>query len=435
MSLFEPNNLSVSKARGRRLLEYSFPKQTFPMTVSLTPGRERALLFTLAGIQFSHIVDFMMMMPLGPFITGGFGIGPAQFGLLVSAYTFSAGLSGVLATTYIDRFDRKRLVLVLYFLFAVFTALCGWSSGFAGLMAARIGAGFFGGVLSALAQTIVADVIPFERRGRAMGVVMTSFALGTVAGVPTALLLANQFGWHFPFYAVAGFSLVLWALAGWLLPPLNHHVHAVRSQSVLAVLSQTLKDDNHQRGLLLSAGMMFSSFCVIPYITLYYQGNGILTADQLPAIYLCGGVATLFSSRWFGGLADRVGKLKMLRVMLLVSIVPLMTTTLMQPWGLVPALAISTLFFVAMNGRMVPAMAVLSSAANPQMRGTFMTLNGSVQSLAMGLASVVGGLLVTQQPDGHLTHYWLAGLVGVAATLVTHWLAGRVRMHTQPVSR
>ncbi|MEY2780850.1 MAG: Purine efflux pump PbuE [Pseudomonadota bacterium] len=405
------------------------------MSASLTLGRERALLFTLAGIQFSHIVDFMMMMPLGPFITSGFGIGPAEFGILVSAYTFSAGASGVLAATYIDRFDRKRLMLVLYALFAVFTALCGWSSSMAGLMAARVGAGFFGGVLSALSQTIVADVIPFERRGRAMGVVMTSFAVGTVMGVPSALFLANHWGWHSPFFAVAGVSLLLLALAAWLMPALNHHVQAVREQSVTKVLKRTLADRNHQRALLMSAGMMFSSFCVIPYITLYYQGNGILTSAQLPLLYLCGGLATLITSRWVGALADRMGKLKMLRVMLLVSTVPLMITTLMQPWGLGVALAASTLFFIAMNGRMVPAMAVLSAAAHPQLRGTFMTLNGSMQSLAMGLASVVGGMLVTQQADGRLGNYWHAGILGVIGSGVTFWLAGRVTMHTQPVSR
>ena len=390
------------------------------MSVSLTPGRERAVLFTLAGIQFSHIVDFMMMMPLGPFITTGFGIGPAEFGLLVSAYTFSAGVSGFLAATYIDRFDRKRLMLGLYALFAVFTALCGWSTSLSGLMAARVGAGFFGGVLNALSQTIVADVIPFERRGRAMGVVMTSFAVGTVAGVPATLFLANHWGWHSPFFAVAGVSGLLLGLALWFMPSLHHHVQAVRDQSVVKVLKRTIQDGNHQRALMMSAGMMFSSFCVIPSITLYYQGNGILTAAQLPLVYLCGGLATLFTSRWVGGL----------RRMILVSMVPIMVTTLLQPWGLGVALCASTLFFVAMNGRMVPAMAVLSSAANPQLRGTFMTLNGSVQSLSMGVASLVGGILVTQHPDGRLTDYWHAGLVGVVGSLITFWLAGRIRLHT-----
>jgi predicted MFS family arabinose efflux permease len=313
--------------------------------------------------------------------------------------------------------------------------MCGWSTTLAGLIAARVGAGFFGGVLGALSQTIVADVIPFERRGRAMGVVMTSFAVGTVAGVPSALFLANHWGWHLPFFVLAGVSLALLVLAAWLMPTLNHHVQSVRGQSVVKVLKRTLEDRNHQRALLMSAGMMFSSFCVIPYITLYYQGNGILSAAQLPLLYLCGGLATLVTSRWMGSMADRMGKLKMLRVMLLVSTVPLMVTTLMQPWGLGVALCASTLFFIAMNGRMVPAMAVLSAAAHPQLRGTFMTLNGSVQSLAMGLASVVGGMLVTQQADGRLGNYWHAGVLGVCCSVVTFWLAGRVTLHTQPVSR
>ncbi len=399
------------------------------MTISLPPAKERLILLTLAGIQFSHIVDFMMMMPLGPMLTQSLGIGPAAFGLLVSAYTFSAGASGLLATTYIDRFDRKRLMLVMFGLFALFTLLCGLAPNFALLMAARMGAGFFGGILNAMTQTIVADVIPFERRGRAMGVVMTSFAVGTVAGVPTALVLANHWGWPAPFVVLAGISVGLWGLAAFTLPVLNRHTQAVREQKVWTVIARTIRDNNHQRALWLTATMMFASFCVIPYITLYYQNNGILTTSQLPYVYLCGGVATLLTSRWIGAMSDRVGKLTVFRRMLLLSLIPLMATTLMQPWGLAVALLVSTLFFIAMNGRMVPGMAMIASAANPGLRGTFMTLNGAVQSAAMGVASVVGGLIVTPTADGRLAHYWHAGLLGVAVSGVTYWLAGRVRMH------
>jgi predicted MFS family arabinose efflux permease len=169
------------------------------MTPHLTPRRERWMLLTLAGIQFTHILDFMIMMPLGPQLTALFGIGDAQFGLLVSAYTLSAGLSGLMAATYIDRFSRKNLLLTLYVLFGVATLACGLAPDYGGLLLARIAAGLFGGVLSALTQTIVADVIPFERRGRAMSVVMTSFSVSTVAGVPAGLLLAAFFDWHVPF--------------------------------------------------------------------------------------------------------------------------------------------------------------------------------------------------------------------------------------------
>ena len=162
----------------------------------LPPRRERWLLLTIAGIQFTHILDFMIMMPLGPQFTRLFGISDAQFGLLVSAYTLAAGVSGLAAATYVDRFDRKRLLLTLYGLFALATLACGLAPGYGFLMAARVAAGLFGGVLSALAQTIVADVVPFERRGRAMGIVMSSFSVSTVAGVPLGLLMSNHWGWH-----------------------------------------------------------------------------------------------------------------------------------------------------------------------------------------------------------------------------------------------
>jgi predicted MFS family arabinose efflux permease len=183
-------------------------------TAPLTPRRELWLLLTLAGIQFTHIVDFMIMMPLGPQLVALFGINDAQFGLLVSAYTFAAGASGLLAATYVDRFGRKRLLLVLYVLFALATLSCALSPNYATLMLARVACGAFGGVLGTLTQTIVGDVIPFERRGRAMAVVMSSFSLATVAGVPAGLWLATQFNWHAPFYALAlvcvGLGLLAW---------------------------------------------------------------------------------------------------------------------------------------------------------------------------------------------------------------------------------
>ena len=184
------------------------------MHAILSPRRELWLLLTLAGIQFTHIVDFMVMMPLGPQFTQLFNISDAQFGLLVSAYTFSAGASGLLASFYVDRFGRKKLLLTLYVLFGLATLACGLAGTYDTLMLARIAAGAFGGVLAALAQTIVADVIPFERRGRAMGIVMSSFALASAAGVPIGLFLAAHFNWHTPFFVIAAVCGML-AVGAW----------------------------------------------------------------------------------------------------------------------------------------------------------------------------------------------------------------------------
>ena len=398
-------------------------------TPQLTPQRERWLLFTLAGIQFTHILDFMIMMPLGPQFTALFGISNAQFGLLVSAYTLSAGLSGLMAATYIDRFGRKQLLLGMYTLFGLATLACALAPDYVWLMVARVAAGLFGGVLSALSQTIVADVIPFERRGRAMSVVMTSFSVSTVAGVPMGLFLAAHFNWHAPFVGIAVLVGLL-ALGAWqTLPRLDAHLHHPERVSVWRGIGQVVAEPNHLKAFAVSGLMMFAAFSVIPYITIYLQSNAGMQASEVPWIYLCGGVATLLSARFFGRLTDQVGKVKMFQRLALAVTVPLMATTLSQGlplWGL---LVISTLLFTVMSGRMIPGMAMISSAALPRLRGTFMTLNSAVQSASMGLAALVAGLIIGRDAQGQLTLYWVAGLLGVLASVLSVWLAGHLRLH------
>jgi predicted MFS family arabinose efflux permease len=382
------------------------------MTLPLTPRRERWLLLTLAGIQFTHILDFMIMMPLGPQFTRIFGISNAQFGLLVSAYTLSAGLSGLLASAAIDRFGRKRLLLWLYGLFGMATLACGLAPTYAWLMAARIAAGVFGGVLSALSQTVVADAVPFERRGAAMGVVMTSFSVSTVAGVPLGLFLAAHWSWHMPFFAIA-----------------DAHVHHHQGRSAWAGIGQVLADGGHLRAFALTGTMMLAGFLVIPYITIYLQHNSGMREDQVPWVYLSGGVATLLTGRWIGRLSDRLGKARMFRRMAWLLPLPLMATTLSEGLPVWALLVISTGLFTVMSGRMIPGMALIASAAQPRLRGTFLSLNAAVQSAAMGVAALLGGLIIGRDAQGHLTHYWVAGLLGSLLSLATLWLVSRVPVH------
>ncbi len=402
------------------------------MIPHLTPRRERWLLLTLAGIQFTHILDFMIMMPLGPQFTALFGISNAQFGLLVSAYTLSAGLSGLMAATYIDRFSRKQLLLTMYTLFGLATLACGMAPDYFWLMAARIAAGLFGGVLSALAHTIVADVIPFERRGRAMSVVMTSFSVSTVAGVPLGLFLAAHFNWHAPFFGIAMLvGLLAWG-AWQTLPRLDAHLHHPERVNVWRGIGQVLAEPNHLKAFGVSGLMMFASFTVIPYITIYLQSNAGMQTDEVPWIYLCGGLTTLLTARYFGRLTDRVGKVKVFQRLAWAVAFPLMATTLSQGlplWGL---LLISTSLFAMMSGRMIPGMAMISSSVEPRLRGTFMTLNSAVQSASMGVAALVGGLIIGRDAQGHLTLYWVAGLLGVLASGLSAWLAGRLRLQGAP---
>jgi predicted MFS family arabinose efflux permease len=398
------------------------------MINTLTPRREFWLLLTLAGIQFTHILDFMIMMPLGPQFTEVFKINDTQFGWLISSYTLSGGLAGLLAAFYIERFDRKKLLLVLYFLFALATLACGLASSYQGLLMARIAAGVFGGVLSALTQTIIADVIPFERRGRAMGVVMSSFSLSTVAGVPIGLLMASYWSWHAPFILIALVCLVLMLVAYLTIPALNAHLQLKTSASPWHRMGQTLMDRNHQRAFVFSALMMFTGFTVIPYITIYLQTNQVLRSQDIPLLYLLGGIATLFTAPLFGRLTDSKGKFVLFRLLATAVLFPLFAITLIQPGAGGWALMVSTLFFILMSGRIIPGMALLSAAANPALRGTFMTLNASVQSLAMGLAAFAGGVVIVRGENGFVQNYWLAALLGGTTSLLSIWMAKKLTM-------
>ena len=403
--------------------------QQSPMShTSLPPQRERWLLLTLAGIQFTYILDFMVMMPLGPQFTRLFAISDAQFGALVSAYTFSAGASGLAASAYLDRFDRKRLLLVLYTLFALSTMGCALAGSYSQFFAARVGAGVFGGVLSALIQTILADVVPFERRGRAMGVVMSSFSVSTVAGVPLGLYLAAAFSWHAPFWLVVGLAALFGVMAYFAVPQLRGHLDHPDRHSVWGEIVATVSERNHQWSFAFTMVSILTSFMVIPYITIYLETNLGVSNRQIPLLYLAGGAATLISARWIGVTSDRLGKrLVFERLAVLVGL-PLFTLTLMPPAPFWVLTLVYVLFFVIVTGRMIPSMAIISAAANPRRRGTFMAISGALQSFSMGLAALVGGLIIGRSPDGLVTGYWITALLGTLASFASVWLVRRIRL-------
>ena len=399
----------------------------------MTEKRENWLLFTLAGIQFTHILDFMVMMPLGPQFTRIFGISDAQFGLLVSAYTLAGGVSGLVASTFIERFGRKRMLLTLYGFFCLSAVACSLVPGYYSLIAARIAAGVFGGVLSSLSQTIVGDVVPFERRGRAMGIVMTSFSAASVAGVPASLWLADHFGWHAPFMAIAALSAVLGLFAAFTMPALDAHVNQQQGISAWQRIGGVLGDANHRKAFAFTALLMTGGFTMIPFLAINAQYGIGLRQDQLPYIYLCGGLGAFLTARWIGRLADRFGKVRCFRWLCLGALVPMFTMALL-PMGtpLWIVLTASTVFMAFMGGRMIPGMAIVTSAANPAARGTFMTLNAAVQSAAMGCAALVGGALIGRTAQGQVQGYWMNATVAAGASLAAIWLASRLLLNQTP---
>jgi predicted MFS family arabinose efflux permease len=302
-------------------------------------------------------------------------------------------------------------------------------------MLARCAAGAFGGVLGAMVQTMVGDLIPFERRGRASGVIMSAFALSTVAGVPLSLLLASHFGWRAPFILIAALAAVLLALGWRLLPTLRGHLPgAVTGESErarpLAAMLAVLGDANHLRALAFVSLIMLSGFMVIPYITIYSVANVGIRQEDLYLIYLAGGCATFFTSRLIGRLADRHGKVRIYRLVALCSIAPLLIQTHLPPVPLWLMVIASTIFFIFVPGRMVPAMAIITSAVKPELRGTFLSISGAMQQLASGTAAWIGGLIITQDAAGQVLRYGLVGWLAAAATLLAMTLAGRVQVRS-----
>ncbi len=399
-----------------------------------TKKRERFFLFSLAGIQFTHILDFMIMMPLGPEFIRELNINTHQFGLLLSSYTFAAAAAGILATYYVDRFERRQLLLSLYALFIIATFACGLAPNYEALFIARAFAGAFGGILGSLVQTIVADSIPFERRGKALGTVMAAFSVSTVAGVPLGLFLANHIpslGWRAPFFFIALISSLILYLGYRNIPKIAGHLDHVHEGSRLSQVLKILIAPQHVKAFIFMALIMITGFSVIPYIALYFTSNVGISNSYISLIYLCGGVATLMSSRFIGHMSDKYGKVTVFRVLAIVSLVPLLVTTNLPVTPLWIVLINSTAFFILVSGRMIPAMAMVSQVVENKIRGTFMSLVGSVQMLSSGIASVLAGWIVTIGPDGIMQHYNLVGYGAAICGLLTFWLVGYIHSDTK----
>ena len=371
----------------------------------------------------------MIMMPLGPEFIRELNINTHEFGLLLSSYTFAAALAGVFATYFVDRFERRVLLLSLYACFIIATLVCGLAPDYHSLFIARAFAGAFGGILGSLVQTIVADSIPFERRGKALGTVMSAFSVSTVAGVPLSLLLANNIpylGWRAPFFFIALISTLILYLAYRNIPRIIGHLGQTHEGSRLSQIWNVFSAHQHLRVFFFMALIMLTGFSVIPYIALYLTSNVGIDNGYIPLIYLCGGIATLMSSRVIGQMADRYGKVRIFKILAIASLIPLLVTTNLMPVPLWVALINSTAFFILISGRMIPAMAIASQMVEAKIRGTFMSLVGSVQMLASGLASVLAGMVVTIGADGKMEHYNLVGYGAAFCGLLTFCLVGYI---------
>lgn len=391
------------------------------------PRIERRFLFLIATMNFTNIVDFMVMMPLSAYLMRDFGITTAQFGVLVSAYALAAAASSLLMTSIADRFDRRTALLICYAGLIIGTLGCALAPNYSMLLIARIVAGFFGGVQGSITMAMVGDVIPDERRGRAMSLVMLAFSFSAVIGVPLSLYVAGYWSWRAPFVGLTVLCALLWVVAYRLLPSMRGHMRSGKPTGLWRSYLEVLADKNHFWAMTMSALITLSGMIVIPYIAPTRIANEGMSESQLALFYIVGGFMTIFTRPLFGGMSDKYHRPTVYYWLVMLSGIPILMITHTLEGGLAMQLAISVLFFIFVSGRFVPSTAIVTAATTPQMRGRLMSLNSAVQNLFLGVAAMLGGAMLTTLPDGRIVGYEAVGYIAVLFGLASVWASYKVR--------
>ncbi len=391
---------------------------------ALTPGRERATLLTLCAVQFTHILDYMIMMPLGAQLMEVFKITPAQFTHLVAAYGIAAGVSGLAGGFVLDRFDRKRALLTLYVGFALATLACALAPNHLALLISRVFAGAFGGLAGSMVNAMVGDIIPPMRRGRAMTYVTVAFPLASVLGVPLGIYLAVNHGWHAPFFLLVVCAAVILPIAMLSLPHLKTAVHG---HNPLRQMGEIVSRGIHLRAFSVSAMLVVAGGLMIPFIAPSFIINAGIDEKKLMTVYMIGGVATALSTPLVGWLSDHSDRLKLLTVMSVAASVVAVVITHMGPSSFAYAAMMMALFMVTMSGRFSPAMTMVTNAVEARYRGGFMSVSTALQQGASAGATVLAGVFVTKAPDGHLIGMPTLGYAAVGFFMLTVFLAAQLR--------
>ena len=374
----------------------------------------------LAILQFSVILDFMVLSPLGALLIEKLHIKPSQFGLVVSVYAFSAGASGLLAAGFADKFDRKKFLLFFYVGFLIGTFLCAIAPDYNFLLMARIITGVFGGVIGSVSFAIIGDLFRIEVRGRVMGFVQMAFAASQVLGLPIGLILAKHFGWHAPFWMIAGFGAVVGCIIMIYMRPVTAHLKIKSDQRhPFHHLIKTISQSNYIRGFLATTLLATGGFMLMPFGSAFGIFNLGLTLDQLPLLYGITGICSIAVGPLIGRLSDRLGKYEIFVVGSLISMVMVAIYTNLGVTPLWLIIALNVFLFVGISSRMISSSALMTAVPEPQDRGAFMSINSSVQQIAGGFASAIAGLIVVQTKSGALEHYNLLGYVVIGTITIT----------------
>ncbi len=377
------------------------PSEVVLVDVPVLGRSERAIIFLIAAVQFVNILDFVMVMPMGPDFARALGIAESKLGFIGGSYTAAAAIAGLLGSVVLDRFDRRKVLGVAMAGLVCGTVAGGFAQGFGTLLLARVVAGFFGGPATAVSFAIISDVVPAARRGKAVGTVMTAFSIASVLGVPAGLWLAEQFGWRMPFFAVGGLGLVLAVGSLVLLPSLTLHLKRTAGPrtSTRELLSRPLVRVSY----LMTAVVMMAGFILIPNIASYVQGNLGYPRHQLGQLYMAGGVASFLSMRVIGYLVDRYGSFRVGAAgsALLVTVIYVFFYAHLPGF---PVMAAFIAFMTAMAFRNVAYNTLTTKVPGPEERARFQSLQSSIQHGASAAGAFLSAQLlhevVQRGPEG-----------------------------------
>lgn len=390
-------------------------KQNHPLGFT---SYQKFVIAMLAFLQFTIILDFMILSPLGAILMPALHISPAQFGVVVSVYAFSAGISGILAAGFADRYDRKKFLLFFYVGFLIGTLCCGLAPTYEFLLAARMVTGIFGGVIGSVVFAITTDLFPFEQRGRVMGYVQTAFAVSQILGLPIGLYISTHWGWHAPFIMIVVIGVSAGVLLTFKLKPIDAHLSYKTDKKALHHLFSTLTNREYLLPFGCTALLSIGGFLLMPFGSAFTVNNLKISMEQLPIIYLVTGFAAMFAGPLAGKWADRYGKYRVFLGGTILSMITVVYYTQMGPSTLGFVIFVNVVMFVGIFSRIVPSQALMSAIPTPANRGAFMAVSSSLQQIAGGFASVLAGAIVMELPDKSLDHFDRLGYVMVATMLV-----------------
>lgn len=395
----------------------------------ITPftGYQKWVMFILAITQFTVILDFMIMSPLGDMLMKSLSLKPSAFGVAVSAYAFSAGLSGLLTAGFADRFDRKKLLLFFYTGFIAGTICCGLAPNYHLLLAARIITGLFGGVIGSISLAIIADLFVLQQRGRVMGFIQMGFGASQVLGVPIGLFLANIWGWKFPFLMTAGLAIIIAVVIMIKLQPVTKHLAAQHDKSAFLHLWHTIAKRNHRIGFAATALLSIGGFMMMPFGSAYAINNLHVTYHQLPILFMVSGMCSLIVMPLLGRLSDKISKFKLFAFASVWTMIVILLYTRLPVISFWEVIIFNIVMMMGILGRMIPSSALTSAVAGVEDRGAFMSINSSLQQIAGGVAAAVAGMIVVQPTKfSPLQHYNVVGYVVVGLSMLSIFLIYRM---------